>query len=282
VLIYHRDMRHSLTLILVCGGCGFGSRQSATDAAVRDATIGDAAAADGAPIDAAGDAPPDVPGDAVVDASPDGGVAVFCDPADPRLVACYQFEGDAKDGSAHHLDASMVEVSFVPGRVGQAMQLRALSVSRVADSPALDIPFVTIEAWINLLRLPARGQTAFILDVNDQYAMFVGDAGELGCLLTGSATVKSPAAMITTEQWHHVACTLDRDAAAVYVNGAVAFRAAATGMLDTKGLTGLSLGADNPGPGAQLAGAIDEVRLMSAARTAAEICSDADLASCEP
>jgi len=63
--------------------------------------------------------------DRAADAAPDGptvSTQPFCDPTDPHLVACYEFEGDTKDRSNHHLDATMVNVPFPAGKAGMAMQ----------------------------------------------------------------------------------------------------------------------------------------------------------------
>ena len=63
-VIYDRLMRRGGVLFAILGACGFHSPPES------------------GPIDAA---------------------AAFCDPADPHLVACYEFEGSANDGSSHGL-----------------------------------------------------------------------------------------------------------------------------------------------------------------------------------
>ena len=77
-----RTMRSCGVWLLVLGACGFRSPAGSLDAAV--------------PIDApAADA-----------ATP------FCDPADPHLVACYEFEGNTHDGSSHGLHATPTAVTY--------------------------------------------------------------------------------------------------------------------------------------------------------------------------
>jgi hypothetical protein len=95
-------MRSRGVSLLVLAACGFRSPAGPIDR--LDAAV---------PIDAA----------APIDAPPAAAAAPFCDPTDPHLVACYEFEGDSKDGSSHHLDATTTAVTFASGQVGQASKL---------------------------------------------------------------------------------------------------------------------------------------------------------------
>jgi hypothetical protein len=68
--------------------------------------------------------------------------------------------------------------------------------------------------------------------------------------------------------------------ARIYVDGSLR-GTAAQGPLGSGGTTGASIAADNPpGSGSRLVGLIDQLRVESAARTAAEICGDAGRTSC--
>ncbi|HEX7839908.1 MAG TPA: LamG domain-containing protein [Kofleriaceae bacterium] len=247
-------MRSRGVSLLVLAACGFRSPGGPIDR--LDAAI---------PIDA----PP-------ADTAP---AAPFCDPADPHLVACYELEGDAKDGSSHHLDATTTAVAFVDGRVGQAMQFGAASAASVPDSPAFDIATLTIEAWIRPSQIPLSGR-AGIMDVDHQYGFFFYPASKLGCSTGGGPTVDPVVTSIAVDHWSHVACTYDGAVTIVYVDGAEVARKAGTGVPSTSGTTGMSLAADNPSNGSQLIGLIDQVRLMDVARTAAQICADAGKSSC--
>jgi hypothetical protein len=227
----------------------------------------------------AGDAAIDPPGGMEADAatvSP----PPFCDPADPHLVACYEFEGNTKDGSAHHLDATRTNVSFTTGQVGMAMQFVATSAADVADSPAFDIAQATIEAWIKPTQFASSGNRQNIIDVDRQYALFVHSDGTLTCPMVNVLSLTT-LAKIPLNQWTHVACTYDGAMVTIYIDGAPSAAMAGTGSLGTNGTTGMSLAADNPpGSGSQLVGLIDELRLMSVARTAAQICADAGRTHC--
>lgn len=255
-MIYPPEMRNGGLLLLVLGACGFRSPAAAIDAA---------AALDGAaPVDAT----------ASLDAAP-----AFCDPADPHLVACYEFEDNTRDGSSHHLDAAPTAVTFADGRVGRAMQFGATSIASVSNSSALDIANLTIEAWIRPSLIPLSGR-AGILDVDGQYGFFFYPASKLICSTGGGPTAGSGTTSLAADHWSHVACTYDGAATVVYVDGTEVARSPGTGKPSTSGVTGMSIAADNPGNQARLSGLIDQLRLMDTARTAAQICADAGKPSC--
>jgi hypothetical protein len=211
--------------------------------------------------------------DAAVDIAIDA--APPCDQAEPDLVACYDFEGDTRDGSSHGLHASMIDVSFTPGHDGLAMRFGPTSAADVPESARLDLSRVTIEAWIRPHTLPAMGQTAGVLDNNGQYAIYVLENGRLQCIIAGLGAITFPA-NIAIDQWTHVACTYNGSEVALYARGDLLNSVSTSGDISTSGDTGTSLGADNPpGAGKRLEGDIDQVRLYKVGRTEAEICAAA-------
>src|SRR4051812_16704736 len=198
----------------------------------------------------------------------------YCDPEDPDLVACYEMEGTMLDSSDHHLDATMNEVTFLDGRVGLAMDSGLTSAADVAENPALDISAFTFEAWISPSELPVAGARMGILDNQGQYGFFVHENGQLRC--SGGGAVMTVDAMIAIGEWTHVACTYDGATLSIYVRGALLFTGMMGGPLSTTGVDGMSIAADNPpGAGSRFIGRIDQLRIMSRARTDAEICEDA-------
>lgn len=241
-------MRSGGVWLLLLGACGFRSPAGSIDAALPDAPPADAAAR-------------------------------YCDPADPHLVACYEFEGNTDDGSPHGLNAAPLNVSFVPGQVGMAMQFGATSAASVSDSPMFDIAMLTIEAWVRPSQIPSSGR-AGIIDVDHQYGFFLYPGSKLGCSTGGGPTVDPAATSIAVDHWSHVACTYDGTVTIVYVDGAEVARKAGSGVPSTTGTTGMSIAADNPSNGSQLIGLIDQLRLMDRARSATEICADAGKSSC--
>jgi biopolymer transport protein ExbB len=211
---------------------------------------------------------------ATIDAPPDMRVASSCNPNDPTLVACYPFEGSTQDVSGHNLNASMTNVMFAAGKVGQAMQFGATSAADVADSPLFDVAAITIEAWIKPAQLPTAGLRMGIVDNNGQYGMFLHEQGRIACTMVNGASLQVDA-NIAANTWAHVACTYD-GTTTIYIDGRVVGTGSGGTALGTAGTTGISIAADNPpGAGSRLIGLIDEVRISSVARTAAEICVDA-------
>ena len=225
------------------------------------------------------------PPDAAIDGFPGFPAPSICDTADPNVIACYRFDSDTKDSSTNHLDATMTNVSFPAGQVGQAMLFGATSAADVNDSPLFDVTALTIEAWIKPMQLPSSGNKAFILDVDRQYSLFLEFDGSLTCTLVSGTALPPTTAHLTMGQWTHVACTYDGATAAIYVNGVASATATDTsgGTLGRFGNTGMSIAADNNPTGPDrswLIGSVDELRLMKIARTAAQICNDAGKSSC--
>jgi hypothetical protein len=226
--------------------------------------------------DAAADSPVDGGIDAPPDAMIDARIAPFCDTQDAALVACYQFENTTNDASGHNLNLSMTNVTFVNGKVGKAMQFASNSAADAADSALWDVPAITIEAWINPSQLPTAGNRSGILDMNGQYGFFLHETGKLACTIVGGISSGQVTANIAINTWSHVACTYDGTTTTVYKDGAVVFTGTGGGALSTSSTSGISIAADNPaGSGSRLIGLIDEVRIMSRARTSTEICQDA-------
>ncbi len=226
--------------------------------------------------------------DADVDGGEDGAIveidsllppSPFCDAAGDTLVACYEFENTAQDGSGHNLHPTTANVTFPSGKVGTALQLDANGAADVAENAMLDVSAVTVEAWIRVTQLPAVGLRAGILDNNAQYGFFLHDGGRIQCTV-GNMTVAVDG-IITTNTWTHVACTYDGTDSGLYVNGRMVATTTGGTPLSTGGTTGISIGADNPpGAGSRLVGQIDQLRIFNVARASSQICLAADADDC--
>jgi hypothetical protein len=255
----------SAGLLLVVAGCGFHSN-AGSSAPIEDAAPGMSGS------DASG-VLPDAPG-------PDATRSAFCDSI-TGLVACYEFEGNARDGSGNSLDATATGVTFVPGgHLGMAMQVDGNSSATVDPTFLVNTDAVTIEAWIRPTQLPSSEppQPANILDVDQQYAFVLNSDGTLTCDLhpkPGKFSTTKPTGTVATDQWTHVACTYDGNhLARIYINGIVAATNTDGGTLG-KGGHGFGIAQNYP-MGAHLVGLIDQLRLLNVARSPAEICGDAD------
>lgn len=196
------------------------------------------------------------------------------------VVACYEFEGDVRDGSGNGLDAMATGVTFVPGgQVDRAMQVGSTSAVTVAASVLFDyVTAVTIEAWIKLSQLPGSSAESVLLDVDNEYSFWVNIDGTLTCELHGVGRV-STAATVTVNQWVHVACTYDGvTGGRVYIDGDLAAMRSGSGQLSI-GSNAMSIAANYPS-GQQLIGVIDQLRLLNVARSTSEICADAGKPGC--
>jgi hypothetical protein len=203
----------------------------------------------------------------------------FCDADDPTLVACYPFDGSTQDGSGNQLHASMTNVTFVAGKRGMAMQFAVSSVADVADSPLFDVAELTIEAWVMPSQLPATALDRMgILDDPGQYGLFLaGPNGRLQCVIAGTLVVEIDA-FVTVGTWKHVACVYGAGGTmTLYVNGIAAATGGPTGPIPTTGNSPVVLAANGPAPNnQQLVGLIDELRVFSTVRNAAQICAAAE------
>jgi hypothetical protein len=197
-----------------------------------------------------------------VDAAPP-----FCDPTDTTLIACYELEGTTNDASGHDLNASSTGVTYVTGKLGMAAYADGSTQMNVAETPYFDPAALTIEAWIKA-PIPATGR-AGIVDNQGQWGFFLQPGGALqGLGLTSTANVPDGV-------WTHVAETYD-GTVRHYVNGVQVGELGGGGALPTTGTDGISIAADNPpGAGSPLDGDIDQLRIYSVARTAAQIAADA-------
>jgi Concanavalin A-like lectin/glucanases superfamily len=216
------------------------------------------------------------PADEMVGGTPDMRVDPFCDPQDPALVACYAFEDTTEDASGHALHATMTNVSFVTGKVGKAMQFGLDSAADVADSTLIDVAAITVEAWVYPFVLPGPGGRAGIADMEGQWGLFLHEpTGRVQCTMLGGPSMQIDA-FVEPNKWTHVACTYDTGVTTMFVRGVQTAQMAGGGALATGGTTGFSIGANNPpGSGSRITGLVDQMRIYSRARTAAEICADA-------
>lgn len=210
-------------------------------------------------FDPRSDAQVDAPGDAA---------AVEC-PADPRLIACYDFEGDAGDRSGHGNDATGIAVSYVAGRFGRAMRMDESSRADL-DMPSLSTTQWTFDAWIRPDAAPA-GLLELLFDHDSRWAIMFEETGgtlRFGCNSTVTqASVSTPLAAGT---WYHVACTDDGTTLTGYVDGVGEVLGTGTGGGST---TTAAIGGNAPilDELSPYLGTIDRVRIWNVALTASEL-----------
>jgi len=201
---------------------------------------------------------------------------LICDPTNPQIAACYQFESTASPGqdtSMYNNNATTTGVSIVAGHDGNAIQLAATSTASVLDSVSLDVSAVTIEAWINPSSIPGTGRVG-LFDNDGQYGFFVYAGGVLSC--TAGCGAQSAAGAIQANIWQHVACTTEGGAVRVYINGTQVASTTCTTALGTASTVGSRIGANSPS-GDPFVGLFDSLRIWNVGRTRAQLCAGAGL-----
>jgi len=226
-------------LAVAVTGCSFSSAHRSTGA--DDGPIADAPdAARGAP-----DAP-----------------RALCDPADPRLRACYTFDGNTEDGSSNAYNAVAVGTSFGTGRFGQGLVVGAGDSVQVAGGAGLNVTQLTIDMWIRPSSIPAAGLRAGLVDSGNRYRMFLYSGGLVRCGTTNGPSLYTTAAnAVSAGAWAHLTCTYDATTMQIYVDGVEAAMVVQASTIPTG--TGMVIGQNNP-TGENFDGTIDELRIFGA------------------
>jgi hypothetical protein len=195
-----------------------------------------------------------------------GPVAVDC-PGDPTLSLCLRFEGRVVDESPHAQHPSASGVRYSAGPSGMAAVVDQGSDIRLADSPLLDAPGITVEAWLAPSALPPPNQRRGILDSPGQYGMFLLPPATVMCI-AGQAQAEARD-VLRVGRWISAACTFDARNVAVWVEGKKMAEVPSTGV-NQGGTRGLTVGFNNPS-GENFDGLLDNVRLWRRVRTSAEL-----------
>jgi hypothetical protein len=290
-----------LTLVARPGPSPDGAPPAAPDASAGDLRPADVESADrpdagDGPVITA-DAPADLSArapDSGVDLSPDvspdlppSTPPAFGCPADNALVACYTFDDDSgnaiSDGSGLG-NAGTTDAARVRGVHGMALRFSdGMQVAQVRNAPSLKLAGsnATIEAWVKPAMYPAEMVLDFLVgkvgaNPADGYA-FGMSMGKFGGYSGGSGQL---AGAVPTGIWSHIAVVWGPAGLSHYHNGT---RVGSFGRLDlvpndeplTLGNRS-RVGAPVSAPYFAFYGELDVVRVYSRARTAAEICADAN------
>jgi hypothetical protein len=226
-----------------------------------------------APVDAPDSGPADsgtmdsaVLPDAATDA--DAGPSTLC-PDDPRLRACYRFEGTLDDSSryGHDLTSSMTPM-FVPGAIGSGALIPSGALSTPSTSDLMH-GGRTMELWVR----SAAAESASLMNKDSAYFVRL-NMGLPNCLLgvEGGPNVltASLSDAVPPDTWAHIACTYDETDARLYLDG-VEVAVSAVGLPSRLTTGPLFVGGSAPAGAARFRGAVDEVRIWSYARSPAEI-----------
>ena len=200
------------------------------------------------------------------------------------LVAAYGFnEGSgtsAPDASGRGHTGTISGATWEPaGKYGSALSFNGLNAMvTVADTVALDLTTMTLEAWVKPTTAPLSGWRTLILKESPgalAYALYANDASQRPRIELSSGLSTSGAAGLSTA-WTHLAGTHDGATLRLYVNGVQVSSIASPGSVAVS--TGALRIGGNMVWNEWFDGLIDEVRIYNRALTATEIQSDMNTA----
>jgi len=152
---------------------------------------------------------------------------------------------------------------------------------RFAESPDFDVQDLTLEFWMAPSARPPKDKRNWIVDNNTQYFATYEDDGSVRCGI-GASTASSRTS-VSTNSWHHVACTFSASAQQlrVYVDGNLS-SCDSVNSIPQGGNDGVAIGA-NFGAGGykeNYVGRLDALHLYASALSASDICSAANRSGC--
>ncbi len=195
------------------------------------------------------------------------------DGARPRLIGWWRFDGDTLDYSGLGNDGTAVgNPTFVPGKVGSgAIDLDGRSNYVVIDAVADDIKSksITLSAW---LKTSSDSNTEWFscnTAGRDDVIKFVIQG-------TKAAFRTEPVYALSTTsvndgQWHFLTLVFDGNTGYVYVDGVEENSHGADVTFSDDDLWSIGQEWDSGGPGAHLAGTVDDARIYDGALTTEEV-----------
>ena len=165
--------------------------------------------------------------------------------------------------------------TYAPGLVGQAFSFDASLNSGVTVPSSANLnptEAITIDAWVYPTSFPNPAPTVMRkshpTSLTPRYLLAVTDTGQAHCNIGGFAA--PVAGVVPLNEWTHIACTYDRVAARLYVNGSEVASSPGTAAIPTAS-TALGIGKLPQVTSRNFDGLIDEVELFDRALTEAEI-----------
>jgi hypothetical protein len=193
-----------------------------------------------------------------------GDAPLTCATADSRLRACLTFDGDSRDRSSYGNHAHAGNVSYVPGKSGQAARFNEKSRMLIAQSPSLELQQLTVKFWVRPAAFPTgpgEEPRMGLIDGEATFRMYIQEKGIVRCSLTGRPDAYTKASLPLNE-WTRVACTFDGKAMRVYFNGEMVAETVRDGKI-AQSIASMSIGHDFPSSD-NLVGDLDQLELWNA------------------
>ncbi|MFB0552996.1 MAG: LamG-like jellyroll fold domain-containing protein [Phycisphaerae bacterium] len=191
----------------------------------------------------------------------------------PRLIGWWRFDGGTLDYSGlGNNGAAVGNPTFVPGKVGSgAIELNGISDYVVIDAVADDIKSksITLSAWLKTA--DDRNCEWFSCNTSgrDDVIKFCIQGNKAAFRIEG---VFAPSTTVVTDgQWHFLALVFDGITGHVYVDGVEENSHGAEVTFSDNDLWSIGQEWDSGGPGAHLAGTVDDARIYGRALTAEEV-----------
>jgi MSHA biogenesis protein MshQ len=198
----------------------------------------------------------------------------------PQLVAHYALEGNATDASGNgHNGSSQETVAYGRGKVCDGLVVDGSGYLLVPDHVDFDMADeLTVMAWLRPDSLSVSGHDNLysFLSKDTNYEFHLQSDGSI-LWWWGSGSLTTPAGLVQTGVWQHVAFVYSRSAGVmqVYVDGSLAASRSFSAGLPLNN-DSFYIGTDKATGGGEMPsrrfyGAIDEVRVYSEALSATQI-----------
>jgi hypothetical protein len=195
------------------------------------------------------------------------------DGARPRLIGWWRFDGDTLDYSGLGNDGTAVgNPTFVPGKVGSgAIDLDGISDYVVIDAVADDIRGnnITLSAWLKTTSDMNTEWFSCNTAGRDDVIKFVIQSTKAAFRTEGVFALSTTA--VNDGQWHFLTLVLDGFTGHVYVDGVEENSHEVDLTFSADDLWSIGQEWDSGGPGAHLAGTVDDARIYDGALTAEEV-----------
>ncbi|MCP4455854.1 MAG: hypothetical protein GY809_30720, partial [Planctomycetes bacterium] len=164
--------------------------------------------------------------------------------------------------------------TYVPGMVGQALELDGSSFVDCGNLPAYNVgENITMAVWINIPgftktweTILSKGDNSYRFGTNNSGGPHFGMNGPSGGWFNGAVTIDDG-------EWHHAACTYDGAYAAIYIDGELDTDADKTGAFGGDDVHPFYIGENAQATGRMLGGTVDDVQLYNRALTLDEVIS---------
>jgi hypothetical protein len=193
----------------------------------------------------------------------------------PSLEAWYTFQGDGSDSwHAHHGSAVGNGFGFQSGEVfpNRYLKLPGFPQHGYIEIPAdtvLDAPQMTVEAWVSVHDAHTPNLCSSIAGNGYTTGWWLGLCGTSMRSYFNGTSSQSTGGTIPADTWVHIAAVTDGTTRKHYINGNLVFQAAESATRSTSPRP-VRIGSD-PDWDFMPAGAIDDLRIWSVARTQEQI-----------